>query len=59
MPFLMGDLNCDMISTRSDNNTLKLMSMAHVYGLQQLISEPTQGNGFLTDKNNSYLVYFN
>ena len=37
----MGDLNCDMISTRSDNNTLKLMSSAGVYGLQQLISEPT------------------
>jgi len=38
----MGDLNCDMISTRSDNNKLKLMSIADIYGLQQLISEPTR-----------------
>ena len=31
-----------MISTRSDNNMLKLMSIADVYGLQQLISQPTR-----------------
>ena len=40
--FVMGDLNCDMISTRSDNNTLILTSIADIYGLQQLISEPTR-----------------
>ena len=31
-----------MISTQSDNTTLKLMSIADVYGLQQLISQPTR-----------------
>ena len=38
----MGDLNCDMIATRYDNNTCKLMSIADIYGLQQLITEPTR-----------------
>ena len=40
--FLMGDLNCDMIATRYDNNTCKLMSITDIYGLQQLITEPTR-----------------
>ena len=40
--FLMGDLNCDMIATRHDNNTCKLMSITDIYGLQQLITEPTR-----------------
>ena len=29
--FVMGDLNCNMTSTRYDDNTLKLMSIADVY----------------------------
>ena len=37
----MGDLNCDMIATRYDNDTCKLMSITDIYGLQQLITEPT------------------
>ena len=37
----MGDLNCDMIATRYDNDTRKLMSITDIYGLQQLITEPT------------------
>ena len=40
--YLMGDINCDMIATRYDNNTQKLKSIADVYGLQQLITEPTR-----------------
>lgn len=40
--FLMGDLNCDMIATQYDNNTCKLMSITDIYGLQQLITEPTR-----------------
>ena len=39
---LMGDINCDMIATRYDNNTQKLKSIADIYGLQQLITEPTR-----------------
>ena len=38
----MGDLNCDMIATRYDNNTCKLMNITDIYGLQQLITEPTR-----------------
>ena len=34
-------INCDMIATRYDNNTRKLMSISDVYGLQKLITEPT------------------
>ena len=40
--YLMGDLNCDMIVTRYDNDTCKLMSITDVYGLQQLITKPTR-----------------
>ena len=40
--YLMGDLNCDMIATRYDNDTCKLMNITDVYGLQQLITEPTR-----------------
>ena len=40
--YLMGDLNCDMIATRYNNNTCKLMSITDIYGLQQLITEPTR-----------------
>ena len=40
--YLMGNLNCDMIATRYDNDTCKLMSITDVYGLQQLITEPTR-----------------
>ena len=35
--YLMGHLNCDMIATRYDKDTCKLMSITDVYGLQQLI----------------------
>ena len=38
----MGDLNCDMIATGYDNYTCKLMSITGIYGLQQLITEPTR-----------------
>lgn len=40
--FLMGDLNCDMIAETYDNNTRKLVGIADIYGLQQLITEPTR-----------------
>ena len=38
----MGDFNCDMIVTRYDNDTCKLINITDVYGLQQLITEPTR-----------------
>ena len=38
----MGDLNRDMIATRYDNDTRKLVSVTDIYGLQQLITEPTR-----------------
>ena len=39
--YIMWDQNCDMIATRYDNDTRKLMSISDVYGLQKLITEPT------------------
>ena len=38
----MGDLNCDLIATRYDNDMRKLVSITDTYGLQQLITEPTR-----------------
>ena len=34
--YLMGDLNCDMIATRYDNDTCKLMSITDVYDFNSL-----------------------
>ena len=38
----MGDLNCNFGSTVMDHNSTILTSITDLYGLQQLISEPTR-----------------
>ena len=40
--YLVGDFNCNMISEIPDNDTRLLTNIADVYGLHQLISEPTR-----------------
>ena len=40
--YLMGDLNCNFGSTVMDHNSTILTSITDLYGLQQLISEPTR-----------------
>ena len=40
--FILGDMNCDMVTARYDNDTSKLKNIADVYGLEQLIPEPTR-----------------
>ena len=40
--YLMGDLNCDVTSAHFDSNTSLLCEISDVYGLQQLITEPTR-----------------
>lgn len=40
--YLMGDLNCNMASTRLDSNTRLLCELSDIYGLQKLITEPTR-----------------
>ena len=37
----MGDLNCNMASAHFDSNTRLLCEISDIYGLQQLITEPT------------------
>ena len=44
--FLLGDMNADMASANNDNNARQLANIADIYGLRQLISEPTR----ITDK---------
>ena len=44
--FFLGDMNVDMASTNNDNNVRQLANIADIYGLRQLISEPTR----ITDK---------
>ena len=39
--YLLGDFNCNMISN-TDNNTRLLNEVADIYGLHQLITEPTR-----------------
>ena len=38
----MGDLNCNMASAHFDSNTRLLCEISDIYGLQQLITEPTR-----------------
>ena len=38
---VLGDMNADMASTNNDNNVRQLTNIADIYGLRQLISEPT------------------
>jgi hypothetical protein len=38
----MGDMNCNLASSPLDNNANLLISVADVYGMQQLITDPTR-----------------
>ena len=40
--YLMGDFNCNMASAHFDSNTRLLCEISDIYGLQQLITEPTR-----------------
>ena len=40
--YIMGDMNANIIASNLDNNSRRLTDIADVYGLQQLISEPTR-----------------
>ena len=40
--YLMGDLNCSTASTQFGSNKRLLCEISHIYGLQQLITEPTR-----------------
>ena len=44
--FLLGNMNADMASTNYHNNVRQLINISDIYGLHQLISEPTR----ITDK---------
>jgi hypothetical protein len=40
--YLMADMNCNLASSPLDNNANLLISVADVYGMQQLITDPTR-----------------
>ena len=40
--YLMGDFNCNMASAHFDSNTRLLCEISDIYGLQQLITEPSR-----------------
>ena len=44
--YIMGDMNANLIASNLDNNSRRLTDIADVYGLQQLISEPTRVSSF-------------
>ena len=39
--YLLGDLNCNLASLQHDSNTRRLCEISDLFGLQQLITEPT------------------
>ena len=50
--WVLGDLNCNLNnSSKPDNDTKQLLNIANVYGLHQLISEPTR----ITDKSSTLI----
>ena len=55
--FLLGNMNADMASTNYHNNVRQLINISDIYGLHQLISEPTR----ITDKSSTLidLIYTN
>ena len=40
--YLMDDLNCDLSSKELDHNSTKLLNIADLYNLHQVINEPTR-----------------
>ena len=40
--YLLGDLNCNLASPTPDVNTRHLLEISVLYGLNQLINEPTR-----------------
>ena len=40
--YLLGDLNCNLASPTPDANTHRLLEISDLYGLKQLINEPTR-----------------
>ena len=40
--YLLGDFNCDLASPTPDANTRHLLEISDLYGLKQLINEPTR-----------------
>ena len=40
--YLLGDLNCNLASLQHDSNTRRLCEISDLFGLQQLLSEPTR-----------------
>ena len=40
--YLLGDLNCNLASPTPDANTRRLLEISDLYGLEQLINEPTR-----------------
>ena len=52
--FLVGDMNADMASTNYDSNVRQLTNIADIYGLHQLISEPTR----ITDRSSMRVVQY-
>ena len=49
--WVLGDLNCNINAHKPDNDTKSLLNIANVYGVHQLISEPTR----ITDKSSSLI----
>ena len=41
--FLLGDINVDLLSTATPPNRAKLVDIFDIYGLEQMIKEPTRG----------------
>ena len=39
--YLLGDLNCNLATFQYDSNTRRLCEISDLFGLQQLITEPT------------------
>ena len=46
--YLMGDLNCNLLSEVVSNNSSHLLNIIDIYGLTQLITEPSRVTQYLS-----------
>ena len=52
--YILGDLNCDLLSSQTSSHSSKLINLLNNYQLFQLIEEPTR----VTEKNKTLIDHF-
>ena len=49
--YLVGDMNTNLLPSVADSNSSKLINVCEIFGLSQLITEPTGSNSSISVPN--------